>query len=292
MLTSPGADDRFADLGGSASPSRFSSFAMKRDTSLPSTLPPGPKVSYHKNVTYPEYKKDRYLELFGAEVDYGTGTFRKFHSSDGNAKMPVVEPNPRPAAVFVRDRTRQLTLGLGPPYVEHGYISPKANMSEAGLGGSMSLSSKFLSHSYGRLYKHLAETYYADGSSSPKSFKRARNLLGPQTSIRDFDHLNNPVDQKPKVMFKGVTIIRPPTPPPPPPPPPPTEEEWSQSQAKGPGRRRAFSKSTDSAATSATPAILGRQAPSLNAAEQSWATEAMQNISSQDPSSPKRPGQR
>merc|ERR1719387_268041 len=145
-----------------------------------------------------------------------------------------------PAAVFVRDRARQLTMGLGPPYVEHGYVSPKADIREVSEG-SLSLSSKFLSHSYGRLYKHLAESYYADGAASPKSFKRARNLLGPQTNIRNFDHLNNPVEKKPKVLFKGVTVIRPPTPPPPPPPPPPTEEEWSEAQAKGPGRRRRLS---------------------------------------------------
>lgn len=228
------SDDRSSYLGASASPSRFSSFAMKRETGPPSAIPPGLKTSYHKNVAYPEMKKDRYLELFGAEVDYVKGRFLKLQSSEGGATMPTVE-HKKPAPVFVRDRTRQLTMGLGPPYVEHGYCAPPANLSEVGLAGSLSMSSKFLSHSYGRLYKHLAETFYAEDVPAPKTFKRARNLLGPQTCIRSYDHLNNPVETKPRVLFKGVTVIRPPTPPPPPPPPPPTLEEWEAAQAKGPG---------------------------------------------------------
>jgi len=221
-------DDRFAYLGVNDS---FS----KRPEPLAELL--GPKQSFKADPkSYGEQRKDRFLELFGAEVDLNTGTFLKLHSSEApGTKKPSVEKCKNPSSVFVRDRARQLTIGLGPPYMEHGYISPPANLTDVG-GESGSAGKEFLSHSYGKLYKQLAETYYSDEKPAQKSFKRARRLLGPQTNIRVHDHLNNPVEKKLQVLFKGVTVIRPPTPPPPPPPPPPTEDEWTAAQSRGPAK--------------------------------------------------------
>lgn len=211
------------------------SFSSKRDTVPLTDLPPGPKVSYHKNVEYPKYNKDRYTELFGAEVDQQTLDFKRLISTEVEAPpSDVVHTIPTPA--FARDLTRQLALGIGALYGQNGYITHVCHPDDLQLKSRFGALQPWIGHSCGKLQNHLAETFYAEDLPPIENhFKRARKLLGPQKNIREYDLLLDvDAEKRSKVVFRTVQAIRPPTPPPPPPPPPPTEDEWNEAQAKGP----------------------------------------------------------